>query len=348
MTYNDPDPYSVLGVSPGASLDEIKKAYRKLVQKWHPDVCGKTMANIKRFLAIKDAYTLLKDRYLKSNPIKLNKPVYSSIPVKKGQGAPEGAFCFVQIPIEKALTGTKISLEISDGEDFCPTCGGLGSVAKGAKKPCPKCNGRGYRILPWGTRELRVICQRCSGKGYKDIEPCTRCKGRGFIKLIRKVEITIPPGTKNGDILKFPGEGPFDPEKHIRTPLFVEVEVTIPDNWIIHGKDIIATVTIDCWTHLGGGYVTINTIDGPEKIFIKPGQNREGFIRIKQRGWIDKSGKRGDMLLRLKILPPFGPCPSKAMALINELKRLWPCVDALSNALPAPSSSKEKDLLLDK
>ncbi len=344
MKYFEKDPYDILGVTPGASLDEIKKAYRRLVRKWHPDICGKNMANIKRFLAIKDAYILLKEKVKRKGPSKnlnLSKSFFSNKESLKKSNFPEGAFSFVQIPIEKALKGTKITIEVNEGDNFCPSCQGLGSIPQKNQGLCRKCLGKGYRILPWGNKELKIICKYCSGKGYEKLLTCPKCKGKGFISLIRKVKVTIPPGTKDGTILKFPGEGPFDPEKKSRTTLFLEIEVQNPKGWIIHGKDIISTIDIDCWTHIGGGYIQVNTIDGPQKIFLTPGIKRERFLRIKGHGWIDENGRRGDMLLRINILTPKGPCPKKALELIELLKRLWPCEDISKRALPGPDTLKD-------
>jgi len=328
----DIDPYKILGIGRDADLDQVKTAYRRLVRLFHPDVCGRNMDNIKRFLAIKDAYQLLKQKLQATGKVAVLSS--SSIPGDSPKkGSVEGTFLFVQIDLKEALFGTSVQLEICGGQDFCQRCKGLGKVEKDALSSCPSCRGKGYRTLNWGNGDLKVICSACSGSGTTGLKRCPQCGGRGIINKKKKIRLWIPPGTKDGTILKLEQE-PDNASANERAKVYVEVEVKAPQGWIIHGRDIISTIDVDCWTRLGGGYIQVETVDGKENVFVTPGLGREKFIRLKNRGWIDKEGKRGDHLVRLNILPPIGPCPREAMELIHRLKVLWPCGGQGPRALP--------------
>ncbi len=300
------------------------------------------MKNIKRFLAIKDAYLLLKKRLVVQSPE--NRTVTSASLADQSSGRDsslEGTFLFVQISLKEALYGTSVNIEVADGQDFCSKCNGLGKIAPDNLPPCPSCNGKGYKTLAWGGENLKIICSHCSGKGKDRLSSCPDCSGRGLITRKKKMKVMIPPGTRNGTILEL--DRPTNSNRASEDGCFLEVEVNTPEGWIIHGKDIISTVDVDCWTRLGGGYIKVETIDGTEKVFLHPGLGSEKFIRIKGKGWIGRDGKRGDHLIRLNVLSPKGPCPKEALELILRLKTLWPCDNRLSNALPEPTSSPVKN-----
>ena len=339
LTPIDIDPYSILGLKKDADLEQVKSAYRRLVRLWHPDVCGRSMENIKRFLAIKDAYLLLKKRLVVQTSESQTVKSVSQRDYPCGENiSTEGTFLFVQIGLKEALYGTSVSIEIADGQEFCRKCNGLGKIAKANLPPCPSCNGKGYKTLSWGEKDLKIICSHCSGRGRDRLASCPDCSGRGLVTRKKKIEVKIPQGTRNGTILQI--NQSFDSDNQASEDgCFLEVEVDMPKGWIIHGKDIISTVDVDCWTKLGGGYLEVETVDGLEKIFINPGLGNERFIRIKNKGWIDKKGKRGDHLVRLNVLSPKGPCPKEALELILKLKDLWPCDSQLSKALPNPTSN---------
>ncbi len=328
----DIDPYKILGVARDSDLEQVKRAYRRLVRLYHPDICGRNMENIKRFLAIKDAYQILRQKLQATGKVTIFSASSLTEDASK-QESVEGTFLFVQIGLKEALYGTSVQVEICEGEDFCQVCKGLGKVADDVLSFCPSCGGKGYRKLNWGDGDLKVICSSCSGSGTKELKRCPQCGGRGITNKKKRIRLQIPPGTKDGTILRLERGLKRAPYKENST-IYVEVEVKAPQGWIIHGRDIISTVDVDCWTKLGGGYIQVETVDGKEEVFITPGLGHEKFIRLKNRGWVDRKGQRGDHLLRLNILPPMGPCPREAMELINRLKALWPCSGKGPLALP--------------
>jgi len=338
LTTLDTDPYTILGIRKDADLEEVKSAYRRLVRLWHPDVCGRSMENIKRFLTVKDAYLLLKKR-LQAQATKRASSISHSTAANAvdRESSVEGTFLFVQIGLQEALYGTHVTIEIADGQDFCRKCSGLGQIAAKNPSTCPACKGKGYKTLSWGEQDLKIICAKCSGRGKEKLTSCPNCSGRGIITRKKKVEVQIPPGTRNGTVLQIETHRTSSSnDSHDEEGYFLEVEVEMPEGWIIHGNDIISTIDIDCWTKLGGGYIEIDTVDGPEKVFVTPGLGNERFIKIPNKGWINKDGKRGNHLVRLNVLSPKGPCPKDALILINQLKVLWPCEGYSLPALPAP------------
>ncbi len=322
-----------MGLKEDADIEQVKSAYRRLVRLWHPDACGRTLGNIKRFLAIKDAYETLRKRIQQKSCVAeiANDSPHPNV----SQRHYEGTFLFVKITIKEALYGTKVEIEADDGQEFCPKCKGLGNLEHTETSPCPSCEGKGYKIMSWGGNSLRIVCSKCSGRGKNRLKSCPVCSGSGIITKKKTLKVEIPPGTSNGTILRIEKDikKRSSPRNYIEG-LFLEVEVTMPEGWIIHGRDIISTVDIDCWTKLGGGYMEIETVDGMEKIFINPGLGIERFIRVRGKGWIDKNGTRGDHIVRLNVLSPKGPCPKEAMELINRLKTLWPCENNCNLSLP--------------
>ncbi len=334
------DPYRILGLSTDADLEEVKSAYRRLVRILHPDVCGRNMKNIKRFLAVKDAYLVLKKRLEAKSPSRVAVCPDGVVKVSdRDDSSIEGTYLFVQIGLKEALYGKTVRVEVAAGQDFCTKCKGLGKIADKNIPSCPSCQGKGYTTITWGEKSLKVICSECSGQGKEKMSLCPQCGGKGIVTRNRSIEVKIPPGTRNGTILSL-DEIPNKKQAEDNSKgLYLEVEVNMPEGWIIHGRDIISCQDIDCWTKLGGGYIDVDTIDGKHRVFVSPGLGPEKFIRIKNKGWIDENGQRGDHIIRLNVLSPVGPCPPEAMELINALKNLWPCKDQGLKALPTWNSS---------
>ncbi|NPA95692.1 MAG: DnaJ domain-containing protein [Thermodesulfobacteria bacterium] len=338
------DPYKILGLNRDASLEEVKSAYRRLVRILHPDVCGRNMKNIKRFLAVKDAYLVLKKRLEAKTAHKVTHRVDRVDPVSAGDDhSIEGTYLFVQLELRDALYGKTVPLEVAAGQDFCSKCKGIGKVADETIPPCPICRGKGYRSVTWGDNILKVVCSQCSGRGKAKMKSCPECSGKGIVTRNKTIEIKIPAGVRDGTVLGIDQISLEKPGQNCPVNLYIEVEVNMPEGWIIHGKDIIASQDIDCWTKLGGGYIDVDTVDGKQRVFVNPGLGQEKFIRIKNKGWIDEHGRRGDHIVRLNVLSPAGPCPKEAMELINALKRLWPCNGQGPPALPCTDNVHSED-----
>jgi molecular chaperone DnaJ len=347
MTAPGNDPYLLLKISRDADLAEIKSAYRRLVRRLHPDVCGRSMKNIRRFLDIKDAYIfLLRDRRRCPECIPPSTPP-TAPGTPRAREIQNGAFVFIKIDAQQAVLGAEINLEITDREEFCPRCSGLGRYPAKEADACLECSGRGYRIQTWAEKSLKLICSACNGTGTMDLEPCNLCRGKGKIFLQRTIRLEIPRGIMNGTILKLPGQGPWEPDRNSRTPLFVEVEVLLPGDWKIEGNNIISTIEIDCWTHLGGGYITCRTLQGPQRIFISPGSIKGSCLKLKGEGWSDRKGNRGDHIFLIKVSYPSGPCPRSAVRYLQALKQAWPAPDHEKKAITDVGITQEKGIFSD-
>lgn len=324
------DPHSVLGIDPGASLREIKSAYRRKVRLLHPDIAGTGRAGTAAFEMLKEAYQDLLALYLSGKMTGQHGPEDVS---RHGKDMYDGTFVFITVSPEEALYGKSIEIDVYDEEEFCIHCQGSGFVADSGATRCETCQGKGYKCLPWGKERLRLVCTACSGTGFSAKTVCPKCRGRGKIARKRRVQVQLPKGTMDGMLLRLQGQGPWSPENHARDPLYVEVRVRLPENWTIKGGDIHAHVTVDIWTALIGGNIPVPTVDGTEIHSLPPGSRDGTIIRIPGRGWADAKGTRGSHVAVLDVeMPRTVPGPL-VRSLIKWLKILWPCHGQVVKAL---------------
>ncbi len=314
--------WNVLGLEPGATPDEIRRAFRKKVKACHPDLGG-SRSRGQPVDSIVAAYRLLERRY---TPLIEHGP--AGFPEEKkdfpAYDAGDGVFLFLDVSLQEAFAGRTVDTVIADVEDFCPACSGLGYVAPPGSPECRQCSGTGFQQLPWGGSSLRVVCSACSGSGTARRRRCGICRGRGRITRQRTVRIRLPRGTRDGTVLSLPGQGPWSKEKQRRDTLFVEIRVGLPESWRISGMDIHSTISVDIWTLLECGAVAVDTVDGRVSVKCLPDFLKNTEIRLQGHGWIDEEGNRGDHIARVEmVMPPGRPSPLAA-AIIRWLKHLWP------------------------
>ena len=317
------DPYKVLGVPQGVGLDEVKRAFRRLVKRHHPDIAGRDPKRTEEFLRLRQAYKELAAKLTVTVRRNMEEVCRKDLDCSEGGGS-SGAFIFVEVDAASALKGKKISLSVPDRETFCPVCNGLGKVAAASGTVCRACRGLGFIEIEWGDELLKVVCNRCICRGTAELSTCPDCGGRGQLVVERRLKLTIPPGTRDGTVLKFPGQGPWDRVSGKRKPLYCEISVSFPKGYELRGLDIHSIHVIDCWTALAGGYVKIPLLGWEEQVWIEPGTRAGHEIRFQGKGWPDPEGTRGDHVVVLDLSFPKGPCPPEAEELIRRLKELWP------------------------
>jgi molecular chaperone DnaJ len=317
------DPYKVLGIPRGVGLSEVKRAFRKQVKRFHPDLQSGSSKDVDGFLRLQKAYRALVAELSVTYRSSIAE-VYEKDLRVRGKGGADGAFFFLELHAKQAIKGTRIKVSVPDHETFCPECGGLGKVADRGARPCSACSGLGYQEVEWGDEILNVVCNRCSGQGTNNLVPCPGCGGKGQLVAERTIEITIPPGTRDGAVLKVPAQGPWDSAQNRRQALFFEVNVLFPDGFRLIENDIYSRLTIDCWTALAGGPVTVQLLEDSVEVEIAPGTQAGDEIRLKGLGWPDGEDGRGDHVLVLDVAFPDSPCPKEAKGLIERLKRIWP------------------------
>ncbi|MGB9712877.1 MAG: DnaJ C-terminal domain-containing protein [Dissulfurimicrobium hydrothermale] len=332
----DGDPWMVLGLSPGASREEIRQAYRRLVRLCHPDITRPSLHGIDTFLRIRAAYEQLIQGLTNITPghtKTTNKPDRNEIE--------DGAFFFLNVTAEEAFRGAAKKITIADREAICPECSGSGrayadpAATRNGICICADCNGTGRRALVWGTENLFVVCATCSGTGYVGQPPCRLCRGKGCIVITRDITVRLPKGVRNGEVLRLQGQGPWRADKNARDPAFVEIRVEFPEGWRLDGLDIYTRLDIDIWTALMGGKVSVAAIDSTLLIDIPPGLAQGEIITVADKGWTNETGERGRLFLAANLILPKGKPPNEAMALINLLKNLWPTDNARRQALPS-------------
>ncbi len=329
----DGDPWSVLGLRPGATPEEIRRAFRHRIKGCHPDSPTARNINVQSVRSLVQAYRLLEKR--------LAPQVVGLAEGRQGQDEAEaqrlsdGLFLFLEVSAEDAFYGNTVVTSISDAGNCCPACSGKGQVARGKPEECPECAGIGSNELPWGKSRLRIVCSHCSGTGKISLRECNLCRGRGSITRQRTVQVRLPRGAIDGMVLKLPGQGQWRQERQSRDALFAEIKVRLPDGWSINGLDIFSTVSVDIWTALSGGQVEIDTIEGRELFILNPCSFNSADIVLRGKGWIDEAGNRGDHRLRIEVILPQGAPPPAAEALIKWLRDVWPAGPcSVQKALP--------------
>ena len=338
------DYYEILEVEKGASDEELKKAYRKLAKKYHPDVNkDASKESESKFKEVNEAYEVLSDSQKRAQYDQFGHAGvdpngfggfgggYSGFGdinfgdigdifetffgfgggnTKKKGGPKKGTDIRVQqeISFEEAAFGTKKEVTINRMET-CPNCKGSGAKAGTSPVTCSACNGAGQvqykRATPFGQFVKTEACNQCGGEGTVIVNPCEVCRGKGHMRKSMKVEINIPQGIDDGQIIRHTGLGDFGLKGGPAGDLYVTIRVKPHVLFNRDGINVIYEMPITFAHATLGAEIDIPTLDGKVKYIIPEGTQSGTVIKLKSKGIPQMRGHgRGDQLVRLVVEVP--------------------------------------------
>ena len=338
------DYYEVLGVSKGASDEEIKKAYRKLAKKYHPDMNpGDKEAEVK-FKEASEAYAVLSDPDKRRQYDQFGHAAFEG---GAGGAGGYGGFDFngadmgdifgdifgdlfgggrgrranngpmqganlrtqVRVTFEEAVFGCDKEIELTL-KDECSSCHGTGAKPGTSPVTCPKCGGKGQVVYTqqsmFGMVQNVRPCPDCNGTGKIIKEKCPDCYGTGYIASKKKISVTVPAGIDNGQSIRIRGKGEPGVNGGPRGDLLVEVIVARHPIFQRQDMNIYSTAPISFATAALGGTVRIKTVDGEVEYDVKAGTQTDTCVRLKGKGVPSLRNKntRGDHYVTLVVQVP--------------------------------------------
>jgi molecular chaperone DnaJ len=328
--------YKTLGVSKKASGEEIKKAYRKLARKYHPDRNPGDAAAEEKFKEVQGAYDTLSDPEKRKEydsggmfggfgggqgPFGGGQAggfaggdlgdIFSSIFNRGGGGAQQQAVrgrdleTEAQLSFDQAVNGAQISVTVPK-PGRCPTCHGSGAKPGTAPIVCPRCEGRGIDAQSQGFFSISQPCPQCGGAGQIIEDPCPTCGGSGLTQQTKRYKVNVPAGVKNGTRIRLAGKGEDGPRGGPPGDLFVTTRVaSSPVFKRLDDGNLEVAVPISIPEALRGGTIEVPTLDGTKKIKVAPGTRHGTLQRLRGEGPPKPKGKgRGDIRYRLEIAVP--------------------------------------------
>jgi len=339
-----PDYYKILGVPRNASADDIKKAYKKLARKHHPDLNQGDEASESRFKEISVANEVLSDPEKRRNYDQYGDPAGpQSQPMPEGfsgfdlgdlfgtfmggQGSPrrrgpergEDLQRLVRISFDDAFHGKKLSFAFSRTET-CVHCHG-GGEAPGEKAICGACHGKGH--LERGSRFFRQKepFADCHGTG-KPGPTCPTCHGRGRNPKQETLTVNIPPGIEEGQRLRLAGKGEAGRRGGGPGDLFLQIEVEKDRRFERRGPNLYLTLPVSFTEAALGAKVEVPTPEGSSTIKVPPGTQSGAKLRLKEKGMpLPKSTQRGDLFAEVKVVTP-SVQDERSKELLRELGEL--------------------------
>ena len=359
------DFYEILGVNRDASDDEIKKAYRKLAMKHHPDRNLENPAAEEKFKEAKEAYEILSDAQKRSAYDQFG---HAGVDPQAGMGGgfAGGGFADafggifdeifggrgggggrsnvyrgadlrynLEITLEQAAHGTETKIRIPTME-ICEPCNGSGAKPGTQPKVCPTCHGRGEVRVSQGFFSIQQTCPECHGTGKVIPDPCTTCHGAGRVKKHKTLSVKIPAGVDQDDRIRLTGEGEAGMNGGPPGDLFVVVNLKPHAVFQRDGADLHCEMPIGFSTAALGGEIEIPTLDGHAKIKI-PAETQTGQVfRLKNKGIRPVRGSVvGDLFCHIVI-----ETPVKLTARQKELLREF---EAINEKDPAAHNPRAKN-----
>ncbi|MCW1301623.1 MAG: J domain-containing protein [Candidatus Parvarchaeota archaeon] len=326
------DPYKVLGIKPGASEEEIKRAYKSLAKKYHPDLNAGNKEAEEKFKKINQAYRELTNRG--SSASAGAGPDYSNVhfedfadffnfggfeDIFRGFGFEEEAGNDLRVDVNLTLeelfkAGSK-RIEITR-KVLCRACNGTGAMEK---HTCPKCKGTGrVRSTTRGIASLfvtTVTCDVCSGRGYIIDKVCEVCRGSGFVQKREEITIPIPRGISDNDYIIVSDKGDQS-RRGTNGDLQVVFHILKDKYFKVEGKNLRTVLHVDIRDLLEGKLIEIDTPGGKEEVDLMNSRGKP--VIIKGRGLFDKGGRRGDLLVDIAIEIP-GKVGRKEISELDKL-----------------------------
>ena len=336
------DYYEVLGVDKSADEAAIKKAYRALAKKYHPDMNPGDAEAEKKFKEASEAYAILSDPEKKRQYDQFGHAAFEN-----GGAGGFGGFDFnsadfgdifgdifgdlfgggrsrrtsngpmkganvrtsIRISFEEAVFGVEKEIELTL-KDPCPTCKGSGAKPGTTKETCSKCGGKGQVVFTqqsfFGTMRNVQTCPDCGGTGKVIKEKCGDCHGTGYIASKKKIQVSIPAGIDNGQSIRIRDKGEPGTNGGPRGDLLVEVVVQRHPIFQRQDYNIFSTVPVSFPVAALGGEIMIDTVDGKVIYDVKPGTQTDTKVRLKGKGVPTLRNKeiRGDHYVTLVLQVP--------------------------------------------
>jgi molecular chaperone DnaJ len=285
------DPYKVLGIEPSATPEEIKKVYRELALKYHPDRNSGDVSAEEKLKEINVAYELIKDGKYEPSQNSFNAMDFEELIRNFGFGSKRHINVrkgVLRITLEEAYFGCEKNIEISHSV-VCQICKGFGIEFSNDK--CSKCGGSGHFAQNQGILRIQTTCSVCKGSGKQPKSTCNACHGLGKNNHKQSMKVKIPPGTANGQVI---------------SPLS-DLEMTVaylPHNEFgTNGLDIVSKKNISVFDAILGCKINVKTIDGEKTLNIPAGTQPETIFSIKGFG-MKYNNMRGNHLINIGINIP--------------------------------------------
>ena len=335
---NKRDYYEVLGVQKNASLDEIKKAYRKLAIQYHPDKNPGDKQAEEKFKEATEAYEILGDDQKKAAYDQFGfagvegmgqshdwsnfrgfedifgEGGFSSIfenffgggfGRRGGGGVRSGANLRydIEIPFKDAVYGAKVEIQYSHSES-CTACKGAGTADGSGKKTCPTCRGSGQVRHSQGFFSVATTCHQCHGEGSIIEKPCAACGGSGTRKARQKIMVTIPAGVENGKRVVIPKQGDAGPNGGPAGDLYVFIRVKPHEYFERQAYDLYCAVPISISQAALGADIHVTTLDNKTiKVKVPAGTQNGKLLRIRDEG-VPGGGQKGNLYIKLIVTIP--------------------------------------------
>jgi molecular chaperone DnaJ len=337
------DYYEVLGVDRKADEETLKKAYRKLAKKYHPDMNPGDESAAEKFKEASEAYAILSDPQKRQQYDQFGHAAF-----EQGGGFDASGFDFSDIfggmggmgdifsdlfgggrrqrnpnaPMQGANLRTRVSISFADAisgctrnvevtlKDECTNCHGTGAKPGTAPKICPKCRGTGSVTIRqqsfFGMMQSTQPCPDCRGTGKIIEQKCPNCAGSGYTSSKKKIEVTIPAGIDDGQSIRIREKGEPGINGGPRGDLLVEVRVASDPNFVRQDMDIFSNVEISYAQAALGGDLRVKTVDGDVIYTIRPGTQSGTRVRLRGKGVPSVRNKdiRGDHYVTLTIRTP--------------------------------------------
>ncbi len=347
------DFYETLGVNRDASDDELKKAYRKLAMKHHPDRNPDNPSAEEKFKEVKEAYEILSDAQKRQAYDQFGHAGIEQGGMGGGGGAGFGGGGFadafggifdeifggrgnggggrsniyrgadlrynLEISLEQAAHGTETKIRIPTME-VCDPCKGSGAKPGTQPKTCPTCQGSGQVRLQQGFFSIQQTCPKCHGTGRYIPEPCTSCNGAGRIKQHKTLAVKIPAGVDEGDRIRLAGEGEHGVNGGPPGDLYVQIHLKQHSVFTRDHNDLHCEMPISFTTAALGGEIEIPTLDGAAGIKIPPETQSGRVFRLRGKGIKGvRSHTHGDLMCHVVVETPVN-LTDRQKELLRELE----------------------------
>jgi molecular chaperone DnaJ len=326
------DYYEVLGVARDASQDEIKKSYRRLAMKFHPDRNKDDAEAETKFKEAKEAYEVLKDAEKRS--------AYDRFGHEGLRGAAGGAGGFsaegfgdifgdvfgdifgggrrgasqvfrgadlgyeLKLDLERAVAGDSVTIDVPT-QVACESCDGSGAEKGSDPTKCTTCGGVGQVRMQQGFFSIQQTCPACKGAGTVISDPCKSCHGRGRISRTKTLNVKVPAGVDDGDRIRLSGEGEAGRNGGPPGDLYVEIRITPHKIFERSGADLSCEVPVSFATATLGGEVQLPTLDGHVSLKIPGGTQSGKVFRLRGKGVTTvRDPHKGDLFARVVVETP--------------------------------------------